>query len=191
MKGIVDQWSDEKGFGFIKPDNGSGKIFFHISSVVTKERKPCAGDRVLFDTFFDSEQRLKAECIVIEGVATEGAFPTSELDFIPIERIRKDVFDYILMAVCCSFLVAAGFGLFWFKNGWVSSGCGVAAVIIAVLFLQRKKKPKEKSFSCSGCMRIVDYDARTVKEWNKGAVKLYCEDCLAEWSQVKSSSNIS
>ena len=37
MKGKIEQWIDDKGFGFIKPDNGSGKMFFHISSVKTNE----------------------------------------------------------------------------------------------------------------------------------------------------------
>ncbi len=189
MKGKVDQWSDEKGFGFIKPDNSSGKIFFQISSVETKERRPCVGDRVLFDTYFDSEQRLKAKCIVIDGVATEGAFPSSELDYMPIEKRKKDIFDYILILVSFCSVIASGVGYFWFANTRIALACGALAVI-ALLLLKRNKRPKEKSFSCSGCMKIIDYNARTIKAWNKGDTKLYCEDCLVEWSQVKSFSDI-
>jgi cold shock CspA family protein len=32
MKGIIDQWIDDKGFGFIKPDDGSEKIFFQYQN---------------------------------------------------------------------------------------------------------------------------------------------------------------
>ena len=31
MKGKICQWKDEKGFGFIQPENGGEKLFFHIS----------------------------------------------------------------------------------------------------------------------------------------------------------------
>ncbi len=189
MKGKVDQWSDEKGFGFIKPDNSSGKIFFQLSSVETKERRPCVGDRVLFDTYFDSEQRLKAKCIVIDGVTTEGAFPSSELDYIPIEKRKRDMFDYAVIVIGCCFLVASVVSYFWFTKTGTALACAAAAVTV-LLLLRRQKRPERKSFSCSGCMRIVDYDSRTIKAWNKGDTRLYCEECFVEWSQLKPLSDI-
>jgi len=57
MKGKVCQWQDEKGFGFIQPENGSEKLFFHISSVKTTARRPEVGDSVLYDPTRDSQNR--------------------------------------------------------------------------------------------------------------------------------------
>lgn len=177
MKGKIEQWKDDKGFGFIRPDNGSGKIFFHISSVKTNERRPRIGDIVLFDSTQDSQQRLKAKSVVIEGVS-KAVHPSSKN--IPIEPPRKNLLDYILILVCICSLAAAGFE--FLRSGIFQSSLVYGApAVIALLLLTRSKKPKEKSFSCFGCRKTVDYDPRTIEAWNKGVTKLYCKTCHLEW----------
>ncbi len=179
MKGIIDQWIDNRGFGFIKPDNGSEKIFFHISSVKTNSRRPRVGDRVLFDSIRDSQQRLKAKSVVIEGVIKE-VHLSSKPKFVPIEPPKKDFIDYILMMVCFCSLTASGFE--FFRSGVLEKSLlyGIPAVI-AFLFLSRQKKPKKKSFSCSGCRKTADHDPRTIEAWNKGFTRLYCKTCHLKW----------
>jgi len=179
MKGKIEQWNDDKGFGFIKPDIGSKKIFFHISSVKTNARRPRIGDIVLFDSIHDSQQRQKAKSVVIEDVARAVPQP-SKAKFVPIEPPRKDLVDYILMLVCVCSLAAFGFEFFHsgvFQNSLFYG----APAIIAFLLLNRQKKPKEKSFSCSGCRNIVNYDHRTIEAWNKGFTKIYCKACHLKW----------
>ena len=179
MKGIIDQWIDDKGFGFIKPDNGSEKIFFHVSSVKTNSRRPRIGDKVLFDSIRDSQQRLKAKSVVIEDVI-KAVHSSSTPKFVPIESPRKNFLDWILMLVCVCSFAASGFE--FFRSGVLEKSLlyGVPA-IIAFLFLIRQKKPKEKSFSCSGCRKIADHDPRTIEAWNRGFTKLYCKTCHLEW----------
>jgi cold shock CspA family protein len=179
MKGKIDQWKDDKGFGFIKPDNGSEKIFFHVSSVKTNARRPQIGDRVLFESIRDSQQRLKAKSVVIEGV-TKAVRSSSKPKFVPIVPPRKNVIDYFLMLICvCSLAV---FGFEYFRSGMFENALiYVAPALIAFFLLNRQKKPKEKSFSCSGCRKTVDYDSRTIEAWNKGFTKLYCKTCHLEW----------
>ena len=41
MKGVIRNYFDDKGFGFISGENGD--VFFHIKNVMTREVKPCAG----------------------------------------------------------------------------------------------------------------------------------------------------
>ena len=127
MKGKIEQWKDDKGFGFIRPDNGSGKIFFHISSVKTNERRPRIGDMVHFDSTQDTRQRLKAENVVIEGVS-KAVHPSSKN--IPIEPPRKNLLDYILILVCICSLAAAGFA--FLRSGIFLSALvyGAPAVIV-------------------------------------------------------------
>ena len=68
MKGKICQWKDDKGFGFIDPDDGSEEVFFHVSSVKTNARRPMVGDAVVYELVRDPKKGLKAEGVVIAGV---------------------------------------------------------------------------------------------------------------------------
>jgi cold shock CspA family protein len=47
-KGKLVRWIDDKGFGFIKPENGKDDIFIHISALRGMSRKPVIGVRQRF-----------------------------------------------------------------------------------------------------------------------------------------------
>jgi len=185
MKGKIDQWNDDKGFGFIRPDNGSERIFFHISSVKTNSRRPQIGDIVLFDSIRDTQQRLKAKSVVIEG-ATKAGNQISKSKIDTIEPPKKNFIDYIIMLVFALSLIAAGFAFFQSRALEKSLLYGIPAVITLIV-LNRHKKPKEKSFSCAGCRKISDFDTRTIEAWNRGFIRLYCKSCHLEW--LKNSPN--
>lgn len=138
MKGKIYKWNDQKGFGFIKPDDGSQKLFFHISVVEIGSRRPQIGDRVLFESIFDSEDRVKITSVAIEG-AKKGAGSQSETKPIQIEHQKMTPLDYILVLVCLSLLAASGVELY--RSGVVENSLlyGIAAVI-ACMFLSRKRK---------------------------------------------------
>lgn len=179
MKGKIDHWKEDKGFGFIKPDNGSEKVFFHISSVKTNARRPQVGDTVLFDSIRDSKKRLKAKSVVIEGVATTKK-TNSKQKFISVKPPQKNVFDYFLILICiCSLLVA---GVEFFRTGvFDKTLIYLAPALMGFFLLNRSKTPNEKSFSCSGCKKITDYDQRTIQAWNRGFTRLYCKSCHHDW----------
>ncbi|OGR95746.1 MAG: cold-shock protein [Elusimicrobia bacterium RIFCSPLOWO2_01_FULL_64_13] len=64
MKGKVKWFSDQKGYGFISKDDGSGDVFVHFSSVSGEGFKSLAeGDAVEFEVV-DSEKGPKAANVV-------------------------------------------------------------------------------------------------------------------------------
>ena len=46
--GRIASWNDERGFGFIAPDQGGPEVFLHINAVARRSVRPQAGQRVSF-----------------------------------------------------------------------------------------------------------------------------------------------
>lgn len=57
--GIVIKWNDERGFGFIRCDEGKTEYFFHVTSFHSRIR-PSEGLKVNFDTAKDNQDRDQA-----------------------------------------------------------------------------------------------------------------------------------
>lgn len=68
QKGRLKRWNDEKGFGFIAPDDGGEDVFFHISSLNGATRRPLERDIVYFSVETDATGRKKAVAVSIEGM---------------------------------------------------------------------------------------------------------------------------
>lgn len=178
MNGKIIQWKDDKGFGFIAPDDGSEKVFFHISSVKSEVRRPKIGDIVIYEATFDSQHRLKAKGVAIQGIISQPSHKKSKPN--KTRPPQKNAFDYFLILVILVSLCALAIVFFQTQNMEDSIPNGIPA-LIAFILLNRQKKPKEKKFSCSRCKKIVEYDARTITAWNNGFLKLYCKSCHHLW----------
>jgi len=66
-KGRLVRWVDEKGFGFIKPENGKD-VFIHISALKGMSRKPIIGDLIHYQISSDSNGKVRAVNAKIEGL---------------------------------------------------------------------------------------------------------------------------
>jgi CspA family cold shock protein len=50
--GKIKMFNEEKGFGFIKPDDGSADVFFHVTSL-REDDEIAVGKHVTFETGVD------------------------------------------------------------------------------------------------------------------------------------------
>jgi len=76
-KGVLKTWKDDRGFGFIQPDDGDKDIFIHISALRGMARRPVRGDVLYYDVGTDAGGKFKAINARIEGV--EYVAPTAKL----------------------------------------------------------------------------------------------------------------
>ena len=68
VKGILKTWKEDRGFGFIKPDDGGKDIFIHISALNGVSRRPITGDVIYYQIAKDNHGKFKAINAQIEGV---------------------------------------------------------------------------------------------------------------------------
>jgi len=83
IKGVLKTWKEDRGFGFISPDDGGKDIFIHISALKGASRRPVTGDVIHYQVARDNRGKFKAVNAHIEGVTmqeqkTAGFFRTRE-----------------------------------------------------------------------------------------------------------------
>lgn len=71
QKGQLTTWKDDRGFGFIKPDNGGKEVFLHISALKGAGRRPKVGDTILYEQVTEPDGRIRAARASIQGVAPQ------------------------------------------------------------------------------------------------------------------------
>lgn len=79
-KGQLITWKDDKGFGFIKPDNGSQKVFLHISALKDKNRRPKEGDVIYYNLTSDQDGKRRADQAFILGARSKSVLGISSSD---------------------------------------------------------------------------------------------------------------
>lgn len=69
VKGVLKTWKEDRGFGFIKPEDGGKDIFIHISALTGMSRRPATGDVIYYQIAKDNRGKFKAINARIEGVS--------------------------------------------------------------------------------------------------------------------------
>jgi cold shock CspA family protein len=69
FKGRLERWYEDKGFGFIQPEESKKDVFIHISALKNMPRRPVVGDLIYYQLHVDGDGKVKAINARIEGVA--------------------------------------------------------------------------------------------------------------------------
>ena len=59
-QGQISEWNDERGFGFVRPRGGAGRVFVHISAFPPGSRRPSLAERVSYELVQDDRGRPRA-----------------------------------------------------------------------------------------------------------------------------------
>ncbi|WP_413702151.1 DUF1294 domain-containing protein [Psychromonas sp. KJ10-10] len=63
LQGKINNWNDDKGFGFVQPNDGGVRAFVHIKAFNTRSRRPENGDVIIYELVKENNNRYKANNI--------------------------------------------------------------------------------------------------------------------------------
>lgn len=63
QQGKITRWNDDKGFGFITPDNGGQQVFVHINGFAARQHRPGGGEQVSYRLRTDRQGRAQAVAV--------------------------------------------------------------------------------------------------------------------------------
>jgi uncharacterized membrane protein YsdA (DUF1294 family)/cold shock CspA family protein len=72
-QGKITNWKDDKGFGFITPNDGGQQVFVHIKSFSNRHRRPVGNEIVTYELKTDARGRAQAESVVFAGERVSAA----------------------------------------------------------------------------------------------------------------------
>ena len=72
FQGRLTQWNDAKGFGFITPNGGGGRVFVHAKSFRAGGRRPEEGELLTYELGVDGKGRPRADEIDFVGKTRQG-----------------------------------------------------------------------------------------------------------------------
>ena len=124
-KGTIISWNNEKGFGFIKPNNNNQQVFVHIKSFNNRGRRPNINEAVFYSESADNRGRPRAV----------------KVDFVGDNKIRpkRQSSGTTAIFVAISFLMIVGITVFIGVISPLILGCYVTVSLATFLWYAKDK----------------------------------------------------
>lgn len=91
----MKKWIDDRGFGFIKPDDGGKDVFLHINVVKKASRRPQVGDTIFYEQITEPNGKIRATKAVIQGVPLSSQSPPKRKQKSQFFRDKKRQFLFM------------------------------------------------------------------------------------------------
>lgn len=177
FKGKLKKWNEDKGFGFICPENKTRDIFIHISALKNMSRRPIEGDIISYQIHTDNAGKSRAVNATIEGVPT--VQPRVRRESVKAPN-TKSFFKLLLVAV----LIFIGFVVYktFIKDK------DLKAITNLPIISTPKQNENKVNFSCNGkiyCSEMTSCEEATYYQSNCPGTKMDGDGdgvpCESQW----------
>lgn len=72
VKGKLVTWNDEKGYGFISPDDGGQRVFVHIKAFRSRRQRSESDQLLVYAVSTDAQGRSRAVNVTFDGAGFTG-----------------------------------------------------------------------------------------------------------------------
>jgi uncharacterized membrane protein YsdA (DUF1294 family)/cold shock CspA family protein len=132
LHGSVSTWNDERGFGFVKSEDGTRSTFVHISAFPKDGPRPAVGDRISYLVETTRAGKTKAT-----GVKFIRGSRTAVLSRPPRTGRQRLVVDYVILAAFAAILTVTA--VQWPVPAWVwVAYAGVSAITFVAYALDKR-----------------------------------------------------
>lgn len=107
-KGQLIKWKDERGFGFIQPENQSQEVFLHISELKDLTRRPQVGDTIYYHLIV-KKGKIRAGNAFILGARSKPGSSSKSLS----KKVNKYPFPYWKALLLSIFPLAGSLHFAW------------------------------------------------------------------------------
>ncbi|NJM87815.1 MAG: DUF1294 domain-containing protein [Hydrococcus sp. RU_2_2] len=147
-QGELVVWKDDRGFGFIKPNDGGQEIFLHITELKLTNRRPQVGDMIGYDLTVDKDGKVRACNAVIKNTISKPASNSlsSPSDRKAISQSDSKFLSLTLEVLSLSLLPAIGVIHFALKtfNPFPLILYTLMSLLTFVLYADDKSRAKQK-----------------------------------------------
>ncbi|MCF6210059.1 MAG: cold shock domain-containing protein [Gammaproteobacteria bacterium] len=141
-RGRLERWNDDKGFGFVRPENSSKDIFIHISALKNVSRRPVVGDVISFRVETDDKGKFRAANATIAGIPI--IKPRSAKIRGKRKKGRSSPFSGLVLLVVIGVTGYAGF------DSWKSRQAVAVSNAGAIVEPVPEKRDNAEGYQCDG-----------------------------------------
>lgn len=143
--GKLITWKDDRGFGFIQPDDGGKDVFLHISELKNATRRPRENDTIRYYFTVSAAGKLRAVNAVIVGAGLRESAPETvrgRRTLGTASRSRWPIAELLLLAILP--LVGATHFTWLTGNPWPLILYPLMSVITYALYADDKARAKQR-----------------------------------------------
>lgn len=135
MRGRIADWKDDRGFGFIEPESGGTKVFFHIGSMVGGAPRPSVGHVVSYEISKTLDGKSRAVNVRPTGL-------TAVSNVLMSKRVLLSIVALIVFPVLWWFVKVGRFPVLLF---WVFAAMSCVAFTLYGLDKRAAKRSEQRT----------------------------------------------